>query len=258
MIRKKYLVLTGIALTSAFTFFAFSSAISRAEQARDIDVSNMMIQTDTNTSKSQIITDYALIPFTRLIGMADLIVTGSIEAVGNSAFNFHVEESLLHYHASKSIRINKYIPAEIFAPRTTPYAKMQRFVLFLMKPEQENAEQPWNILGYAGEGEMPVADEFVYFNAYDLKGLKHEPREVHGITRNLQRYKLEDFKDAVKNYRTCFSWKRVEFIKNNKKRSRWVPAKTCPDESVNNYQAKSWLHEYLVQETIKRIPVINP
>ena len=167
-----------------------------------------------------------------------------------------MDESLSHQQASKSISVTKYIPSEIFfAPRALPYAREQRFSLFLMKPEKDDVDLSWRILGIAGEGEMPIEDEFIYFGAYDLKGLEYKPREVQGITRNLQRLNLDDFKDAVKNYLACFSWKLVEFIKNNKKRSRWVPSKTCHDESLKKYQAKSWLHEYLVKKTIKQIPV---
>lgn len=237
MFWKKHSNFIRVSLVGASILFACSSAISR------------------NNLEPKIMMDYVLIPFARLIGMADLIVIGSVEDIGDSSFNFHVDEFLLNHNASKSISVTKYIPAEIFAHRALPYARGQRFSLFLMKPEQDSADLPWRILGYAGEGEMPIEDEFVYFGAYDLKGLEYKPREIQGVTRNLQRFNLDDFKDAVKNYHTCFSWKLVEFIKNKKKRSRWVPSKTCHNESVKNYQTKSWLHEYLVQKTINKIPV---
>lgn len=198
--------------------------------------------------------DYIPIPFEQLVGMADLIVLGSVKDIGNISFKFHVDEFLLDRHDSESINVIKYIPAEIFAPRALPYAKEQRFSLFLMKPEQDSADRSWRILGIAGEGEMPIEGKFIYFAAYDLKGLEYKQREVQGVIRNLQRFKLNDFIDAIKNYRTCFSWKLVEYIKNKKRRTRWVPSKICHNESVKNYQGKSWLHDYLVKKTIKHIP----
>lgn len=235
--------------------FACFPAIGGETSASDKEQSKKIAQVNSeNNNETKIMMDYALIPFARLIGMADLIVIGGVEGIGGSTFNFHVDEFLLHNNALKSINVVKYIPAEIFAPRALPYARGQRFSLFLMKPEQDSADLPWRILGYAGEGEMPIEDEFVYFGAYDLSGLEYKPREIQGVTRNLQRFNLDDFKDAVKKYHSCFSWNLVKFIKNKKKRSRWVPLKTCHNESVKIYREKSWLHEYLVHETIKKIP----
>ena len=209
----------------------------------------------SENAQPKIIMDYAPVPFARLIGMADLIVVGDVETIEESTFQFHVDEFLVNHHASRSLNVEKYIPPEFIAPRALTYATGQRFILFLIKPDQNKTVQSWKILGIAGEGEMPIEDEYVYFNVYDLEGLEHTSHEVHGVTRNLQRYNLEIYKDAVKNYTTCFSWKLVKFIKNKKERSRWVPSKICPNESVLNYQAKSWVHEYLAQETMKRIPV---
>jgi len=255
MFRKDFTFIR-VTLIGIPILFACFSAIGGEKSVGDKEISKKITQVNNeNTNKTKIVTDYAPIPFARLIGMADLIVIGSVKDIGDSIFNFHVDEFLLHRHALKSINVIKYIPAEIFAPRALPYAREQRFSLFLMKPEQDRADSPWRILGYAGEGEMPIEDEFVYFGAYDLKGLEYKPREVQGITRNLQRFNLDNFKDAVKNYNACFSWELVTYIKNKKKRTRWVPSKTCRDESVKNYQTKSWLHEYLVQETVKKIPV---
>lgn len=198
--------------------------------------------------------DFAPVPFTRLIGMADLIAIGNVEGVGESTFQFHVDEFLLNHHVSSYINVEKNILPEFVAPRVLPYARGQRFALFLKK-DQNTTDHTWKILGIAGEGEMPIEDKYVYFSVYDLEGLKHTPHEAHGVTRKLQRYNLDVFKDAVKNYPTCFSWKLVKYIKNKKERSRWVPSKICPNESILNYQSKSWLHEYLARETMKRIPV---
>lgn len=237
---------------------AFSSAISMEKMISDTQGPQQNTQVNNkNDIEIEVNTDYAPVPFTKLIGLSDLIVVGKVDDIAESTFKFHIVEFLQNHHDSRSIHVKKYIPAEIFAPRPAPYAKGQYFVLFLKKPEQGSSVHSWQILGYAGEGEMPVEDLLIYFEVYDLKGLEYQLDEVHGVTRNLQRYKLDDFKDAVQNYHACFSWKLVEYIKNKKKRSRWVPARICPDEAVKNYQEKGWLHEYLAQETIREIPVTN-
>jgi hypothetical protein len=198
--------------------------------------------------------DYPLVPITRLIGMADVIVIGSVGEVGDSHFTFQVDQVLLNHITSKSLSVTKRIPFGIIPPRVLPYERGQRFALFLVKPKMDDVDQSWKILGIAGEGEMPIEGEYVYFGPYDLKGLEHQPHKVQGITGNYQRFNLNDFKDAVKNYSGCFSWELVEYIKNNKKRTRWIPSKVCDNEVLKNYQRKSWLHDYLVKNTVKRIP----
>ena len=237
-----------IGISILFTCF---SAIGGGKPVSDKEQSQKITQLNNeNNNETKIMMDYALIPFTRLIGMADLIVIGSVEEVGDSTFEFHVDEFLLNHHDSKSISVTKYIPAEMFVPRALPYVKGQQFSLFLSKTEQDSTDRPWRILGLAGEGEMPVEGEFIYFAVYDLNGLEYKLREVQGVFRNLQRFNLNDFIDAIKNYHTCFSWKLVEYIKNKKKRTRWIPSKICHNELVKNYQEKSWLHEFLVKKTI--------
>lgn len=256
MITKKYLAFLGITLIGISISFSGFSDIDRKRPVSDKEESKKIAQVNNENNKKTIfVMDYDPIPFTRLIGMADLGVIGTVTDIGDSIFQFHVDEFLLHNHASRSINVTKYIPSVLFAPRSLPYSKEQRFALFLMKPEQDSADHPWNILGYTGEGEMPIDGEFIYFEGSNLEGLERKQYEVQGVSRNLQRFNLPDFKDAVQNYGECFSWELVEYIKNNKKRERWQPSKKCPDVTVKTYQAKSWIHEYLVQETIKKIPV---
>ncbi len=253
MIRKKGFAFIGVTLIGFSILFTCFSAIGEENSISDKEQSKKITQENNNETK--IVNDYISVPFERLIGTAKLIVTGTVEDVGDSGFKFYIDEYLLHRHVSRTIDVTKYIPAEIFACRSLPYEKGQRFTLFLTKSGQNRTDQPWNIIGHAGEGEMPIDDDFIYFEGYDLKGLEHKPREVHGVTREIQRFNVNDFKDAVKKYHECFSWELVEYIKNNKKRERWQPSKRCPDVTVENYQARSWLHEYLFQKTINKIPL---
>lgn len=256
MFRKTDFAFIEFTLIGIFILFTCFSAIGGEKSTSDKEQSKKITQVNNeNNNGTNMLMDYALIPFTQLIGMSDLIVIGAVKDIGDSTFNFHLDEFLLNSYSSDSLIVRKFIPSKFDEPRVLPYFTMQRFVLFLTKPLHENAQFSWNIIGHAGEGEMPIDDDFIYFEGYDLKGLEHKSREVHGVTRKIRRFNLDDFKDAVKKYNECFSWKLVEYMKNKKKRYRWVPSKTCLDVTVKNYQTKSWLHNYLVRGTVKRIPV---
>lgn len=222
----------------------------------DKEESNKIAQVSNENNKQTVLgMDYDPIPLPRLIGMADFVVIGTVTDIEDSIFQFHGHEFLLNKYSLDSLIVRKFIPSKFDGPRPLPYATKQSFVLFLTKPIQDNTQHPWSIIGYTGEGEMPIENGFVYFEGSYLQGLERKPYEVQGVSRNLQRFNLDDFINAVKNYRECFSWRLVEYIKNNKKRERWQPSKKCPDVTVKSYQAKSWIHEYLVQETINRIPL---
>lgn len=190
-----------------------------------------------------------------LIGMADTIVVGQVVEIGDSTFNFNVDKFLLNTYSFNSLIVGKFTPSKFDEPRLLPYAISQRFVLFLLKPQYVNSQLPWRIIGYAGEGEMPVEDGYVYFEGSNVVGLDENLYQIQGVSRNLQRFNLNDFEDAVINYHTCFTWELVEYIKNKKKRTRWTPSIKCSKALLKNYQDKSWLHGYLAKKTIKQIPV---
>ena len=219
--------------------------------ANNKDTATVEQAADETQNEIRMVTDYASIPLERLVGMADLIVTGSVGDVEENVFEFNVAVFMTRPLNSNKITVAKYVPPEIFAPGIVVYEKGQRFALFLASAGSDRG--PWIIIGYAGEGELPIEDGFVYFEPYDLEGLEYGTSEVHGITTRIQSFGLADFEDAVRGYRQCFSWKLKGIIKNMKKRERWVPSKVCSDETIAVYRAKSWLHDYLTENTMRRI-----
>lgn len=238
-----------VVVICALIFTTCISQINKRTTTGEVDTST----TISNTNKKKMQTDYNPIPLPRLIGMADLTVTGSITSVQDSTFTFQVSQFLTGDLPSKSIEVKKYIPVVFFSPRSMPYMKQQRFALFLQKPNQQDAPEIWNILGYAGEGELPIDDAFIYLESTDLEGLPKKTYDVHGIKRVLQRYGLPEFKDAVKDYQSCFSWDLETYTKNDKQRERWVASKSCNENGLSDYRSKSWLHDYLARETLSKI-----
>ena len=168
------------------------------------------------------------------------------------------EGRTLHHDAKGRFGAGRVIlrpaPPEFLATWITPYVKGQRFALFLGKSEETAGDQLWSIVGSPFAGNLPVDDEHVYFDSYDLEGFGYSEREVHGVRRSVQRFDLDAFKDAVTAYRICFSWRLEERIKNNKVRTRWVPSRACDEAAVQDYRGKSRIHEYLAQTTLQQIP----
>ncbi len=256
MIRKKDFAIIGVTVIGISIWFSCFSDIGKNRSVSDKGEPKKIVQANNeNNKKTKTAMDYMTIPIVQLIGMADLIVGGTVLEPNDSNFTFLIDEVLSGNYASKTIEVKQFIPSKFDGHRSIPYANGQGFILFLTKLNQDSTANLWKILGIGGEGKMPVQENnYVYLEGFYLEGLERAFYEVQGVSRHLQRFNLHDFKDAVQNYGECFSWELVEYIKNNKKRKRWVPSKACHDNSVKNYQTKSWLHNYLVMETVKRIP----
>ena len=194
-------------------------------------------------------TDFAPIPLERLIGIAELIVIGTVEAVEERQISIRVDEALLAKPAKGLIVIKQGEPSGFFPPRLVPYERGQQFLFFLVRAD----EQKWLILGNPIAGELPVEAGFVYFDSYDLKSFSFEPSEVHGEIRPMQRFDLNTFTNAVKAYRDCFSWTQTERVKNRRRIIRWVPVRKCDDMALRRYRAKSGIHEYLSSVTTSQV-----
>ena len=197
--------------------------------------------------------DYEPIPLPKLIGMSELIISGFITDNIDSCNTFQIEEILAGEYKKEMIKVHQFTPSKFDEPRQVPYALGQHYLLFLQKAIENDST--WSILGFGGEGEMPIQEEFVYFDGSFINGLESKPYQVLGKTRPVQRFDIKDFKNAVANYASCFEWQLKEEVKNNKKRERWIPINNCNDKSINDYQLKSWIHQYLVDQTIKKIPI---
>lgn len=230
------------------------SCISNRNEKLTHDKSKKVINAEAeNSENTNKFMDYESITLPRLIGMSDIVVIGSVSTIKEDIFKFQITEFLINNNMSKLIDVEKFDPSPFFVSKLSPYAKDQQFVLFLKKPKQDDINLSWEIIGLAGEGEMPVEKGFVYFEGSNLEGLKRETYNIQGVSGNVQRFDLTNFKEAVKKYNDCFSWNFITRIKNNKKRGRWTVSKKCSETDINKYQTKSWLHKYLVKETINKI-----
>lgn len=244
MSRRRGLV-TG--LLTAATWAGFPAACAPAPSADG----NNQIQADegvvvTMTEPNGGTQDYDVVPLPRLIGLADLIVSGTIASVEESTYEFRTDE-ILKGSASGNIRVTQFVPSRFDGPRAAPYATGQRFLLFL-ETQPEGAEH-WKIMGLGGEGEMPLEDGYVYFHGRRLEDLALGEFRVHGTHRRIQRVSVEDFRDAVRGYLRCFRWHPA-----GGDRVRPEPEQICDDVAVAEYRAAGPMHERLTSWTLRRIP----
>ncbi len=198
------------------------------------------------TVETREIKDYAPIPLDRLIGTAELIVTGEVLTVKDGTFTARIKNTLVG-EASPEAEIQQYIPSPFEgAPRPSPYQAGQTFLWFLMTDEKNQRQKAWRIMGAGGEGEMPIEDGFVYFPSRHVEGLTSESHRVQGAQRSIQRFDAEAFFDAVKKYRACFKWQPP-------KAEKPKPSKICDQPNLDQFSRRSAIHKYLADSTLNRL-----
>jgi hypothetical protein len=130
--------------------------------------------------------------------------------------------------------------------RWTGYRAGQEVLLFLTRPDDEPANDPrgWKILGYGGEGEMPVEHGFIYCHGLFLKGFDRERFRVQHGRLDGYRFRSDEFLAAVKGYRRCF---RLDEEQIKGRPAAIVQA--CDDKTLTSYRQRSPLNRYLVEGT---------
>lgn len=197
--------------------------------------------------------DYTPVPLERLVGTAERIVIGTVETVDAESLGVRIAETLQGEPADRIV-VERVDPPGIFAPRAVPYERGQEFVLFLAESAGPMNKPAWVILGYPIAGELPVEAGFVYFDSYDIDEFAFESFAVHGVTRPMQRFAVDEFRDAVATYRDCFAWRQVETTRNQRVIRRWEPSTVCNDAALDGYRARSPLHDYLAGVTLRQVP----
>ena len=186
-------------------------------------------------------------PLDRLIGTAELIVMGEVLTVKDATFVARRNSILAGNLPSPEMEILQYVPSRFEgAPRPAPYQTGQTFLWFLVKDQKQPRPDQWRIMGAGGEGEMPIQDDFVYFPGRHVEGLATETRRVQGAQRNIQRYDAQEFLEAVKKYRACFTWKSANA-------ARPKPVATCNQAALDQLSRTSTMQKYLVGITLNRI-----
>jgi len=207
---------------------------------------NKEIPMTTENNKSALM-DYQPIPLARLIGMSQYIVMGTLTDVKEDFIVLSIKDRLSNIDISETIRINKFNPPAVLDAKAIPYHPGQEFIYFL-SPSEKNSKIPhWNVVGFGGEGEMPIEDDFVYFEGSFIQGLVPQTYQLYDKEVTLQRFSLSEVKNAIIEYRTCFLWNLMTDSKS--KRERWVAQQICEPNTLRSFQTTSWIANYLAETT---------
>jgi hypothetical protein len=199
--------------------------------------------------------DYEPSTLERMIGLADLIVYGTVERVGGDTITVAVRDAIADQpFAGKKIEIAKYASNDERL-RPPAYAPGQTFVWMLSwraEPGIAGARPQWHVFGFDGEGELAAdatnADTGrVFLRESLLQGLPSQEREIYGRRLRVHVYDRSLFWDAVAGYRGCFRWTPAT------RQGPPRPRQACAEKELDKYRAKSALHGALVARTARQV-----
>ena len=193
--------------------------------------------------------DFEPTPLHRMIGLADLIVSGRVVEAGEETFHFEVERLLAGELAERRVEVRGRTPWPRGSARPAPYTPGQSFVLFLQADLDTVDGAPWRIPGVGGAGELPVVGGHVYFPQVSIAFLERRTVWLHGVDVEASNWCLSDFLAAVAGYRECFTWTQLEA-----EPSAPRPERTCDEAALAEYRARSRMHEYLTAKTLAERP----
>jgi len=184
--------------------------------------------------------DWIGTPLSKLIGTSELIAFGSVKEVLDSTILFQVTRQIGGEKADL-LEIAKAKADPFASVKPAPYQAGQSYLLFLVKSKNTSPKVIWQIMGQAQEAQMPVSNNYIYFNDRYFEGLPMEQQKVNGVELNIQRFEFPLFLNAVEEYKKCYQWTRREDHDTIKQ--------LCDDNQLTVYGEKSFIHNFLVMET---------
>lgn len=189
--------------------------------------------------------DYEPSTLEQMIGLADLIIVGTINDVGQQTIRVTIRESVSEEpFAEVELEIVRYVDYTHLRPHG--YVPGQMFVWFLSWRSEAGilgSRPRWHVSGFEGEGELPVDNDNVYLKGGLLPWLPTEEGSVHGQWRSFQSYDRALFWDAVISYRHCVRWVRPT------EEDPPEPEVVCTEGELHEYRDRSCMHWYLLAGT---------
>jgi hypothetical protein len=180
-----------------------------------------------------------------LIINADLVVVGTIEALGAETYDFRVEAT---WHGSSPERIAVETFKDLrWVRRSRPYAVGQRMLLFLRPSEGDR----YRALGVGNEGDMALVDAETVIVEYPLMGFANQRASVAGAQIWGAAVPLTELREALIAFKQAFAW---EFAK-GKRGNPTVPAVLRPrgtESDAAGFAAQSRFARHLHYEVVTR------
>jgi hypothetical protein len=239
-------LLLSFTLVSFYSDRANNGSIFNIERSVALFRANISNGIDPKTMKSyvpgNVVGDWMPMPLSKMIGTSELIVYGKVKNVLDSTILFQVTRRITGDEKEDVIEIVKARPDPFAAVKPAPYQAGQCYLLFL-ESGKAAPKKIWKVTGIAQEGQMPVMDTYIYFNDRYFDGIPIARYKVNGVEQNIQRFGFSLFLNAADDYKKCYRW--IRQGQDNK----YLPEKICKDNEVTLYGKKSFMHNFLVNET---------
>lgn len=180
-----------------------------------------------------------------LIINADLVVVGTIAALGEETYDFRVE-STWHGDSPERIAVERF-KDRLWVRRSRPYAVGEPTLLFLRSSEGDR----YRVLGVGNEGDMALADAETVIVEYLLMGFASQRVSVAGAEIWGAAVPLTEFREALAAFKQEFAW---EFPK-GKNRDHTVPAVLRPrgtEDVAAGFAVQSRFARHLHYEVVTR------
>lgn len=142
--------------------------------------------------------DFKPLILPQLIVKADLIIHARITDVLEEKFEVNIKEVFKGKSLSRNLTINKFKDWAC-ATRWTTYEIGQEELIFLIRDEISG---DWEIIGAGNEGEMPIADGFLYYKSHfrnryftSERILLMSSNKIYGT-----KYKMKEVINGIKLY----------------------------------------------------------
>jgi hypothetical protein len=192
--------------------------------------------------------DWIAIPLSRLIGTSELIIYGKIDKVLDSTIIFQILQEVKGKQDVKGKKTGSRL--EILKAKPDPFAGIKpagyqqgQFYMLFLEPGKTSPQKVWRIVGISEEAQMPVVNNYIYFYDRFLKGLPLHSYNVYGVESSIQRFEFSKFLDAVEEYIKYYRWV------NRGPGNKYLIEKNCTAFQDTAYRKKSFMHNYLAEET---------
>jgi hypothetical protein len=246
----KFILLCLLFITgTAFVCLVFSSPGKYQLDIRVQDV-NLKNKSSIKTTWPQYhrtpLSDWVPLPLSNVIGISDCIASGTVIKVSDSTFLFKIDQTIKGVKEQATITVLKAKADPFDSPQPAPYKEGQQYILFLAATSTGTEPKLWKLIDRGRADQMTFIDSWVYFNDRNFNGLTMGYYDVYGVKQDIQRFDKNMFLDAVQHYSDCFHWTKLQ-------NGKTMPIKICDESKITRYANTSFMHKYLVNETLQII-----
>ena len=205
-----------------------------------------------------VINDYAPPRTWELLGVSDLIITGTIEHVEEKTFTVHISQIVAGNYSKEYIMITKF---EDWTCGNRGYDyRMGQSAIFCLTVRKIvgffHFSEEFFVRGGGNEGEIPISGDYAYYqNNYcgeqeGPSGIPYEKYDLNGVSFFAQRIPVQVLIDTIQGFRRCYHIDVNEDLPWFEK-ERFAIQTICTVAELENFQNASSFNRYLVDSMRK-------